>query len=96
VVVADEGNSDVARQEDGTGHQAANAGCRRGLMEGFSMLVLERKKGQQIVIGDSILFEDTQIKGSRVRLALHAPRDVRILRSELEKHDEMLEGRGDR
>jgi hypothetical protein len=35
MVLPDEGEQDVARQEVGTGNQAAQAGCRRGLMEGL-------------------------------------------------------------
>ena len=33
VVVADDGRTDAGPQDVATGNQAANAGCRRGLME---------------------------------------------------------------
>ena len=48
------------------------------------MLVLSRKVGEKIHIGDDVLVEVRRISGNRVTLALRAPRDVRILRAELE------------
>jgi carbon storage regulator len=47
------------------------------------MLVLSRKPGQKIHIGDNITVTIVEIQGNRVRLALEAPNDVRILRAEL-------------
>lgn len=49
------------------------------------MLVLSRKVGERIHVGDDIVLEVRRISGNRVTLALDAPRDVRILRGELEK-----------
>jgi carbon storage regulator len=49
------------------------------------MLVLSRKVGERIHVGDDIVLEVRRISGNRVTLALEAPRDVRILRGELEK-----------
>ena len=51
----------------------------------FQMLVLSRKVGERIHVGDNIILEIRRIAGNRVTLALEAPRDVRILRGELEK-----------
>lgn len=48
------------------------------------MLVLSRKVGERIHIGDNITLEIRRIAGNRVTLALDAPRNVRILRGELE------------
>lgn len=48
------------------------------------MLVLSRKVGERIHVGDNIVLEIRRIAGNRVTLALDAPRDVRILRGELE------------
>ena len=48
------------------------------------MLVLSRKVGERIHVGDNIVLEIRRIAGNRVTLALEAPRDVRILRGELE------------
>ena len=49
------------------------------------MLVLSRKTGERIHVGDNITIEVRRIAGNRVTLALEAPRDVRILRGELER-----------
>ena len=48
------------------------------------MLVLSRKVGERIHVGDNIVLEIRRIAGNRVTLALDAPRYVRILRGELE------------
>jgi carbon storage regulator len=50
----------------------------------FFMLVLSRKVGERIHVGDNITLEIRRIAGNRVTLALDAPRNVRILRGELE------------
>ena len=47
------------------------------------MLVLSRKKGQSIEIGDGITVTITQIKGNQVRVGIDAPPEVRIHRDEL-------------
>ncbi|MEX0642397.1 MAG: carbon storage regulator [Pirellulales bacterium] len=49
------------------------------------MLVLSRKVGERIHVGDDITIEIRRIAGNRVTIALGAPRDVRILRGELER-----------
>lgn len=47
------------------------------------MLVLSRKEGEKIQIGDNATFTISQIHGNRVSIAIEAPRDVRIVRGEL-------------
>jgi carbon storage regulator len=49
------------------------------------MLVLSRKTGERIHIGENITIEVRRVAGNRVTLALDAPRNVRILRGELEQ-----------
>jgi len=49
------------------------------------MLVLSRKIGERIHIGENITIEIRRVAGNRVTLALEAPRTVRILRGELEQ-----------
>jgi carbon storage regulator len=49
------------------------------------MLVLSRKVGERIHVGDDITIEIRRIAGNRVTIALGAPREVRILRGELER-----------
>lgn len=48
------------------------------------MLVLSRKVGQELVIGDNIRITVNRVGGSRVTLGISAPQDVRIVRGELE------------
>ncbi len=47
------------------------------------MLVLTRKLGESIVIAGNIEVQVVEVEGSRVRLGITAPREVRIRRSEL-------------
>jgi carbon storage regulator len=47
------------------------------------VLVLSRKPGQEIVIGDNIRLLVVSIRGNAVRLGLTAPADVLIRREEL-------------
>jgi carbon storage regulator len=48
------------------------------------MLVISRKAGQKIHIGDGIQLTVVAVSGNRVRIAIDAPEEVTILRSELE------------
>ncbi len=47
------------------------------------MLILQRKAGESLVIGEDITVRVVSVDGVRVRLAITAPDDVQILRSEL-------------
>ena len=47
------------------------------------MLVLSRKRGERILIGENIELTVVDIRGNKVRLALDAPRDVSIQRQEI-------------
>ena len=47
------------------------------------MLILQRRAGESLVIGENITVSVLSVDGSRVRLAITAPEDVSILRSEL-------------
>lgn len=49
------------------------------------MLVLSRKKGESIWLGDQIEITISEIKGDQVRIAINAPKNVTILRGELRK-----------
>ena len=46
-------------------------------------MILQRKAGESLVIGDDITVRVISVDGTRVRLAISAPEDVPILRSEL-------------
>lgn len=47
------------------------------------MLILQRKEGESLFIGDEIEVTVLGVESGRVRLAIQAPRSVTILRSEL-------------
>ena len=47
------------------------------------MLILSRRPGEQMLIGDDILVEVLEISGTQVRLGITAPREVSVLREEL-------------
>jgi len=47
------------------------------------MLVLTRKIGEAIQIGDGVTVEVLEMRGGRIRLGITAPGDVRVHRSEL-------------
>ena len=47
------------------------------------MLVLTRKPGQSIMIGDGVEVQVLSVGGEKVRLGITAPRDVSIFRNEV-------------
>ena len=52
------------------------------------MLVLSRKVGEELIIGDNIRIVVNRLDASRVSLAIEAPRSVSVMRGELkEAHD---------
>jgi carbon storage regulator len=60
------------------------------------MLVLTRKAGERIFIGDGVMVEVVEIQGNRVRIGIQAPTDVAILRQELVgRNGKGAAGRGD-
>jgi carbon storage regulator len=52
-------------------------------MEGSDMLVLSRKLGEKIYIGENICITVVDIDRGKIRLGIEAPRDVPIFRQEL-------------
>lgn len=48
------------------------------------MLVLSRKEGEKLVIGDNITLVVSKISGNRVTVGIEAPADVKIFRGELQ------------
>lgn len=54
------------------------------------MLVLSRKIGEAIVIGDDIEVTVTRMAGNRVTLGITAPSAVRVLRGELAEEENAL------
>ena len=49
------------------------------------MLVLSRKEGERIVIGDNITLIVSKVSGNRVTIGIEAPRDVKVIRGELQE-----------
>lgn len=47
------------------------------------MLILTRKKGESIKIGDEIEIFITEVKGDKVRIGISAPENMKITRTEL-------------
>ena len=47
------------------------------------MLILTRKPGESLYIGDDVKVFIVEIKGNQIRLGIEAPRDVRIYREEI-------------
>lgn len=47
------------------------------------MLVLSRKEGEKLVIGDNVVITVNRIAGNRVAIGIEAPREVAIVRGEL-------------
>ena len=47
------------------------------------MLVLSRRTGEAIRIGDNIIIRVAEVKGDIVRLAIDAPREIKVHRGEV-------------
>lgn len=52
------------------------------------MLVLSRKAGQKLQIGENITITILEVHGNTVRVGIEAPRDIRVLRGELDAWQE--------
>lgn len=50
------------------------------------MLLLTRKVGDSILIGDSIKIQVVRVQGYQVRLGIEAPKEVKIFREEILKN----------
>ena len=47
------------------------------------MLVLSRKVGEKIILGDNIVVQVTRIVGNKVRIGIEAPESLLIYREEI-------------
>lgn len=55
------------------------------------MLVLSRKEGERIKLGDSIVVTVVGVSGDKVRVGIQAPSDILVLRDELQPHKRQTE-----
>jgi carbon storage regulator len=49
------------------------------------MLILSRRPGESLTIGDNIVVTVVSVNGNQIRLGIEAPREVRVLRDEIYK-----------
>jgi carbon storage regulator len=47
------------------------------------MLVLTRKAGESVIIGDDVVITVLEIRGDVIRIGIKAPRDVQVHREEV-------------
>jgi carbon storage regulator len=53
------------------------------------MLILTRRIGEKLIIGENVTVSVLGVKGHQVRIGIEAPRDVRVNREEI--HQRILE-----
>jgi carbon storage regulator len=58
------------------------------------MLVLTRKRGQELHIGDDITIVINRVSGNRVAIAIDAPKEVPISRGEVQAIRQQFEAAG--
>jgi len=63
--------------------------CENQLFQGgMNVLVLSRKCGEHVLIGEDTVIVIRSIGGNRVRIAIDAPQTTRILRGELARFED--------
>jgi carbon storage regulator len=60
------------------------------------MLILTRRVGETVVIGDEVQVTVLGVKGNQVRLGVNAPRDVSVHRQEIYERIRDEQGQGAR
>ena len=58
------------------------------------MLILTRRIGETVIIGDDIIATVLSINGNQVRLGIEAPKDVSVHREEIYKKIQEEKGNG--
>lgn len=56
----------------------------RRILRFIIMLILTRRAGESLVIGDNITITVLAIKGNQIRLGIDAPKDVSVHRQEIQ------------
>ena len=49
----------------------------------MGMLVLSRKLGEKILIGEDIIIQVVRIQGGKVRIGVDAPEEISVVREEI-------------
>lgn len=49
------------------------------------MMVMRRRKGEKILIGDNIVIHISQIGRNKVKVAIEAPREISVMAEELQR-----------
>jgi carbon storage regulator len=63
--------------------QAAAVRCLQPIAEEATVLILTRRVGETVMIGDSITVTVLRVKGNQVRLGVNAPKSVSVQREEI-------------
>lgn len=58
------------------------------------MLILTRRVGEKIIIGDNIEVQVVGVRGNQVRLGIHAPQNIKVNRSEVLERIKQEETKG--
>jgi carbon storage regulator len=58
------------------------------------MLVLSRRKGERILVGNDVVLTVVAIRGNRVRIGIEAPPEVHVLRDEIPRFETPLPAHG--
>jgi len=56
---------------------------RPGARSGGSMLILTRRVGETLMVGDDVTVTVLGVKGNQVRIGVNAPKDVAVHREEI-------------
>lgn len=51
------------------------------------MLIITRRQGERIVLGDDVVVHVLEVSGGNVRIGIEAPREVPVFRAELVEGD---------
>lgn len=60
------------------------------------MLIVTRKPGEKVMVGDQVVITVIEVKGSNVRIGIDAPRAVPVYREEIYAAMQQGEGEGKR